>query len=217
MIRALARALNLAPESAPAWLLQGLALHAEGQEARGLAASTLDRVRVPESEIDAYRAALKSDPRFEPLIRHLDAVADLLYRKRDFDLLLALMREATAARPDVAAFHRHLGRSLRELLDVEGAVTELEQAYCLDPGSVEMRTELAKTYTLVRRFRDAIRLLESVWRERPALEVAKGLGLAYLEIEDFARARQFLEFVHASSPGDVDVERALRRLGRAGG
>src|SRR5260221_3365043 len=45
----------------------------------------------------------------------------------------------------------------------------------------------------------SIRLLESVWRERPALEVAKGLGLAYLELEELPGAGEVLDLDRKST------------------
>jgi tetratricopeptide (TPR) repeat protein len=216
VLRELARDLALPPSGAAGLILEGLARHAEAHEVREVAASSYDRIRIPDGEIAAYREALAAGDEFAPGLRHVATVADILYHKRDFDVLVGLMRDAIAAHPGEGPFHRHLGRGLLELLDFDGAVLELEQAYALDPGSIEGRTELAKAYTDVRRFADAARVLESVWQEKPALEIAKGLGLTYLELEDYTRARQLLEFVHAQSPGEVEVERALERMRRQG-
>jgi len=129
---------------------------------------------------------------------------------------LALHAGAALAEPGAADRLFLEGRELHKAGKYEEACAKFEQAYALDPGSIEGRTELAKAYTDVRRFADAARVLESVWQEKPALEIAKGLGLTYLELEDYTRARQLLEFVHAQSPGEVEVERALERLRRQG-
>jgi len=215
-LRALAGALGLPPQSGVAGLLEGLARHAESQEAHAVTASSDDRIRIPEEELEAYRDALLRDPQCEPLVRHVAFVADLLFQKRDFDLLVSSMRAAVDVRPDSVAFHRQLGRALGELLDAEGSVVELEQAYSLDPGSQPVRIEFSKALARVKRFGEAARILESVWQENPAIEIAKGLGITYLEMKDYPLARRYLEYVHARSPGDVDVESALQRMDREG-
>jgi len=216
VLRLLGSLSGLAPGHPAVAVLEALARHSESQEERGMVASAYDRIRVPEAEIEAWLEALRAAPRFDPLLRQLDFVAGILDHKRDFDLVLRLMRAAAGARPDVAVFHRHLGVALIELLDSEAGLAELEQAYSLAPERIEIRTELAKAYADAGRLRDAAPLLESVWAEKPEVEVAKGLGLLYFGLEDFPRARRLLEFVQARSPGDVEVSRALGSMARDG-
>lgn len=211
-IRAVAGALGLPAGHAAIGVLESLARHAAVQEKRKSLTPSEDRVRVVQAELDAIVEAMRADPSFVPAVRHAEHVAGVLYRKREYDVLLTWMRDLVALRPDVGAFHRYLGLALAELLDRPGALAEMEIAVSLAPESADARAELSKMYADAGRHAEAVRLLESVWQEKPTVEIAKGLGLSCLAIGDFARARQLLEYARAKAPLDGDVEHAIEQL-----
>ena len=215
-IRALAGILGLPEGHGALGLLEALARHATAQEIRRGLTPNDDRIRVVPDELEPLLTTVRRDPGYAPAVRHCEQVASFLYRKREFDILLSWMRDLVDARPDVGAFHRCLGLALLELLDVKGALAELELAVSLDPESADARAELSKMYADAGRHAEALGLLESVWQEKPTVEIAKGLGLSYLETEDWAHARQFLEYARARAPMDGEVAHALERLEASG-
>ena len=215
-IRALAEALGLPEGHGALGILESLARHADGQEIRRGLTPSDDRIRVVPTELEPLLETVRRDPSCAPAIRQCEDVASFLHRKREYDLLLSWTRDLSAARPDVGAFHRYLGLALQELLDGKGALAELELAVQLAPESADARAELSKMYADAGRYPEALRLLESVWQEKPTVEIAKGLGLSYLEVEDYARARQYLEFARARAPMDGEVAHALQRLEASG-
>ncbi len=215
-IRALTECLALPEAHGAPGVLEALARHAGAQEIRRGLTPSDDRVRVVPEELEPLLAVVRRDRDYAPAIRQCEQVASMLYRKREFDVLLSWMRDLSDARPDVGAFHRYLGLALLDLLDKKGALAELELAVSLAPESPEARAELSKMYADAGRYPEALRLLESVWRETPTVEIAKGLGLSYLEVEDWAHARQYLEYARARAPMDGEVAHALERLGASG-
>jgi regulator of sirC expression with transglutaminase-like and TPR domain len=193
-----------------------LAVHARAQVDRPSFQSKWERVTVPGAEVDAALALLREQPASEPAVRMVDNLVRVLFEKREYDIVLDLTKRALELRPDVADFHRQLGRVRHELLDAEGAIAEYELAHALDPASLEISTELARIYAEHSRWEPVIVLLEEVWNASspPEPGIAKALGMAYLEVGKNSRARPLLEFAREQAPNDGDVRAALDRLDR---
>jgi tetratricopeptide (TPR) repeat protein len=193
-----------------------LAVHARAQLDRPSFQSKWERVTVPSAEVDAALALLREQPASEPAVRMVDNLARVLFEKREYDVVLDLTKRALELRPDVADFHRQLGRVRHELLDADGAIAEYELAHALDPASLEIDTELARIYAEHSRWEPVVALLEEVWNASspPEPGIAKALGMAYLELGKNSRARPLLEFAREQAPNDGDVRAALDRLDR---
>lgn len=195
-------------------LFQVLGLHARAQVERPSFHTKWDRVRIDKAEIQAALVLLREHPDFDPTARQIGNIAQVLFEKRDYDLLFDLLREALELRPDVALYHHLLGRVRHELLDPEGAVLEYDLALALDPGSLTIKSELAHIHAERGRWPIAVALLEEVWAATtpPDPVIAKALGLGYLELGKSAQARTLLEFAWQKFPGDGEIRLALDRL-----
>jgi tetratricopeptide (TPR) repeat protein len=214
VLAAIAAELSAPRSIAAALLMHVLELHARSQVDRPSFQSKWDRVSIEKDEIDAALALVRAKPAFDPGARLLGAIASMLYEKRDYDRLLALAKEAVVLRPDVPIFHHLLGRVRHELLDPEGAIKEYELALALDPGSLVIKSELARVEAELGRWSIAVPLLEEVWRDTtpPDPVIAKALGLGYLEIGKSVEARTLLEFARQAAPADGEIKAALERL-----
>jgi tetratricopeptide (TPR) repeat protein len=195
-------------------LFRVLELHSRAQVDRPSFHTRWDRVRIEKPEIDAALALLRRRPDFEPAARAVANIGDVLYEKRDYDVLFDLLGEAIRLRPDVARLHLLLGRVRHELLDSDGAVAEYELARSLDPASTTIESELAHIYAEQGRWQLAAPLLEAAWAATSAPDplIAKALGLAYVELGRWSDARRLLDFAWQQSPGDIEIRRAFDRL-----
>jgi len=214
VIAAIAAELSAPRSIAAALLMHVLELHARSQVDRPSFQSKWDRVSIEKDEIDAALALVRAKPAFDPGARLLGTIASMLYEKRDYDRLFLLVKEAVVLRPDVAIFHHMLARVRHELLDPEGAIKEYELALALDPGSLVIKSELARVEAELGRWSVAVPLLEEVWRDTtpPDPVIAKALGLGYVEIGKSVEARTLLEFARQAAPADGEIRAALERL-----
>jgi Flp pilus assembly protein TadD len=195
-------------------LLHVLELHSRAQIDRPSFQSKWDRIRIDDHEVRAALDLLREHPDFDPTAHLLGGMAEVLFEKREYEILFGLLKEALELRPDVALFHLLLGRVRHELLDPEGAVAEYDLALALDPGSLTIRSELAHIHAEQGRWRLAVPLLEEVWKAKTPADpvIAKALGLGYLELGKFKEARALLEFAWHEAPGDIEIRQAFDRL-----
>jgi hypothetical protein len=212
VMRALVAALAVEPGSPLDDLLRGLLIHAEAQIVRPYVVSAWDHVAVPDGEVEAYMEGMRKDDRFDPVIRHLQVVFEVLYKKREFALLVRHAEEAVARRPDVFAFHRTLGKAYHDILDFPNAIEELTLARGLKPDHHEVVLELSRALGAAKRWGEAVALLEAERARSDDPAVLKGLGIALLEAGEVGRAADLLRDVNARYPGDIDVMKALDRL-----
>jgi tetratricopeptide (TPR) repeat protein len=213
VMEALAGILAVDPETAAGYLLRGLVVHARHQVVRPFVVSAWDHVAVPEEEVGIYMAGLAKDPS-PALVQHLQIVFDVLYKKREYALLVRHAEEAVARHPDVFAFHRTLGRAYHDILDYGNAVEELTQARALAPDHHDVAMELSRALLAAKRAPEAVALLEDEQRRSSDPAIQKALAISVLEAGDLIRAEALLKEVNTSYPGDLDVMRALDRLER---
>ncbi len=216
-LRGLLEDLRLSPGAQA--LLEGLAIHAESQVEREMVQDPLERITLPAASIEQYSKGFAAEPSCGPLVGLVTEVARFLLAKQELELVVPWLEELVERRPDVSELHVLLGRAYVDILDPEGAAEELSLGLALveddSDEAIALKVELAKVLGDAGRWREATVLLEEVWARGTDLRVAKGLGLAYLELGQYEEARSFLSFVREQVVTDDEVEAAWRRLEEA--
>jgi len=115
-IAAYARAIELDPKDAAAWINRGEALKDQGDLAGGIA---------------AYREAIRRDPQSARAHANL---GDALRAKGDLERAEAAYREAIKVNPNDAHAHHVLGNALRDQGRVDEAIAEFHQLWELERG-----------------------------------------------------------------------------------
>ncbi|MEQ8764047.1 MAG: hypothetical protein RL885_08975 [Planctomycetota bacterium] len=214
-LRALRESLKLS--GAAEGLFEGLARHAESQVRREMVQDELERITFHASELEAWAEGLSRDPDCEPLGELCIEVARFLLEKDQYEILVPWLEEVSSLRPSSFGMHLALGRTYAEILDPEGAAEELSLALALagEPESDQvaaLKAELARSLGEAGRWREAKDLLEEVWARGTDLRIAKALGLAYLELEQYEEAESFLGFAREEAPNDEEIRAAWERL-----
>jgi tetratricopeptide (TPR) repeat protein len=113
-------------------------------------------------------------------------------------------------RPDWGGGHYMLGLTLQKLSRNEEALSNLRQAYDLNPGDVSYQMALAKAYLDNRRYNDAAQLLSKI---NPAALTKAQQGayhqmtsIAYEQTGQSDRALASLQQVVAANPNDADSQ-----------
>jgi tetratricopeptide (TPR) repeat protein len=191
--RALHEAVALVPEDAQAWLNLGL---------------TRQRLGRPHEGYEALRRARALAPRDVAVARAL-ALAEV--ERGGWVAAVALLVEATQARPDDPDLRLQLGRAQRGLGNDTGAIDSFRKAIDLDP-----RGEAGVAPTAVQLLADLLRSQGDVAGAVDAAERAVALqpadanawlrlGLARYEKGDLAPALEALRKADALEPGRADV------------
>lgn len=91
------------------------------------------------------------------------------FRKKDYQTAATEFQTVVDQSPDAFGGHYMLGLALRGLDRKEEALNHLRKAYDLNPNDVSIKIELGRSYSDVRRYADAAKLLGTV----PDAEIAK--------------------------------------------
>ncbi len=139
-----ARALR--PDNVAIWSNLGNALHIKGDL---------------EGAIDAYKEAIKLDPKFTAAYFNLG----LALAKNDFDGAIDAFKEAIKLDPKYAPAHDRLGNALHRKKDLDGAITAYMEAIRVDPKYAPAHCNLGivlaakgKIDGAIAAYREAIRL-----------------------------------------------------------
>ncbi len=205
-------ALRLATDSPEYAVIRGLAIHADAQAERAYVVSTWDHVTMPPEETRVYMEAFRRHPNSDVILRHLGAACDVLLAKREYAVLVPMLEEVVAWRPGDATFHWILGRAYHGLLDRQNAIDELEAAWKARPDLPQIAEELSRVHAEGKDWEKAASVLEDAWTRHRGVTLAKGLGLACVELGRLDRAEEMLMIVAAETRDDQDVARGLRAI-----
>jgi tetratricopeptide (TPR) repeat protein len=126
--------------------------------------------------VDAYEARLRLDER-SGAIRYRIGLAH--YRDHNLDRALAALRAASALDPQLADAHYLAGVCLREKGSATEALSEIQKAVQLSPGSVPAREELADLLGSLNRHAEEIEQLDVLAALDSRLERRVAVGLAH--------------------------------------
>jgi tetratricopeptide (TPR) repeat protein len=130
-------------DGAIAGLRQLSAKYPERADAPNMLGLLLGRKGADSSEVLAeFREAYRLRPDYAEAHNNAGLV---LAQTDETDKAIAEFREAIRIRPDYGEAHGNLGAALM-IMDVEGAIPELEKAVTLDPSSVQAQFNLAEAY-----------------------------------------------------------------------
>lgn len=171
-------------------------------EVRALAFHDLDdRGRA----IEAYQEVVKLDSSIRSARKNLGKL--LFLEKRWEEALEAWQLELDDGYWDAEILYLmgqaqfHVGETENEPSRYEAARVALQAALLKDPGSLDLRRWLAHVELVSGRFEEYIRQLEGVRREYPLdAEWLERLANAYIQIEDFDRAIDYLELAARLRP-----------------
>jgi tetratricopeptide (TPR) repeat protein len=130
---------------------------------------------------------------------------------RRLELQEAVMRHRLEKYPDDFAANFNLGALAMARLNVSEAVTMLETAARIDPGSAAAHNLLGAALARVGRVQEAIRELRAAVEERPDLLNARlNLAGALIRAGKFDEALEDYRQVLAAAPGDRSVRDAIQ-------
>lgn len=101
------------------------------------------------------------------------------FTKKDYKTAVAEFQKVVDQNPDAHSGHYMLGLSLRGLDRKEEALNHIRKAYDLNPNDLAIKLALGQSYTDVRRYRDAAKLLGTVADSEVAALDARRKGAFY--------------------------------------
>ncbi|MCG6896013.1 MAG: tetratricopeptide repeat protein [Thiocapsa sp.] len=173
----------------------------------GLVAAAAGESKLAEQ---AYRTALRLDPRFTPARANLADLYREQGRERDAE---AELRAGLASEPDNPALHHALGLALVRAQRMDGAIDELSRAAELAPENTRYQYVYAVALDGAGRTAEALPLLEAARERDPAnrdLLVALIRYNAKLGRRDVAIG--WLDQLDADAPGDPEVQQLRAQI-----
>ena len=167
----------------------------------------LDRGEAAQAE-EAYRSALKRDPRFVPAYVNL---ADLKRSQQRDAEAEAVLREGLRAAPDAAALREALGLTLVRQGRKAPALAELAAARKSAPDASRYAYVYALALHDAGRRADAIRVLAESAKRHGDRDVLLALAMYRSEDGDHAGAQEALKAVEAVNPDDPALAQFRQR------
>jgi tetratricopeptide (TPR) repeat protein len=155
-----------------------------------------------------YRQVLQTDPGHPESLHFLGQLA---YMKGDYDAAAALVRDALARAPEVAAWHADLGLAHQARGRAEEAATCYRQALRLNPDWADLHATLGGVLADMGRVDDAVRHCREAIRLRPDLPAGhNNLGNVLLRLGKTAEAAASYQQALRAKP---DLAEAHNNLG----
>lgn len=194
---ALIGVLALAPTSAEANRLMGVAAQMRGQHA---------------ASVDFLRQALTSCPDDATILMNLGSS---LYESGSIDAALSALRRACEHAPDMAAAWYNLGKALKLHAHTEEACSALQRGLMLDPTHILARISLADAQTTLGDIPAAVAGYREVLRRQPG-QAQAWFSLANLKTErfdatDVARLQRALQQPGATTDERISLAFALAK------
>ncbi|MFK7898366.1 MAG: tetratricopeptide repeat protein [Myxococcota bacterium] len=136
-------------------------------------------------------------------------VAERAQAEGDFELARAAYQRAAAKDPGSAFIHERLSRLAWQLDDVDGAVTEAERAFELDPDSTRARLFLGRLYRLRRDFAGLDRVLRDEEGRPLDADAMFALYQVALEQQDYPKAEGLARALEKEEPDQLRGTLAL--------
>jgi tetratricopeptide (TPR) repeat protein len=164
----------------------------------------------PAAAEDAYRTALRLDPRFVPALVNL---ADLDRMRGQNQQSADLLHQAIGVEPGSADAWHALGLALVRQHNAAEALSALRRASELAPANARYAYVYAVALNSAGAAKQAIAVLEEAHRQHPTdRDVLLGLIAFARDSGDFATALRHGRELAAQSPGDMQVRQLVEQL-----
>jgi tetratricopeptide (TPR) repeat protein len=164
---------------------------------------------------DAYKKALEADPDNEDALTGLATVyADLGDNQAAADLL----KKLTEKNPNSRSL-RALAIAYEQMREFSLAADALKRALDLNPpDAIEVKRALAQDLVFAERYSDALAIYQDIVQEEPSdAQSYLRISQIYLQMRDFAKAREASDKARSVDPDNLEVRYSLVRILEAEG
>lgn len=168
-----------------------------------------------------YQKALLIDPNN---ITALSYFADLQMEQKNYAAAQTLFRQLLKLNPKAvwvqqALLHAQNAPQLEEIKNLikigslDEAIIRLQQLLVTSPNDVDIYLELGNLYLQAKHPREAIAIYQIGLQNIPlSNELLVALGLSYLDLQEFSKAKRALQSAFNANPGNADTIAGLGRL-----
>jgi len=164
---------------------------------------------------DAYKKVLDIDPNNEDALTGLAMVyADL----GDNQGAAALLKKLAEKSPNARSL-RSLAAAYEQMHEYKLEADALKRVLDMNPpDATEVKHELAKSYTLAEDYPEALKTYQELSEEEPSdAESLLRISQLYVQMKDFAKAREASEKARAIDPDNIEIRYSLVTILQAEG